>query len=383
MKKIIVLGASGSIGTQTLDVIKSHQDKFELVGLSVGKNIDRLIEILKCFDVKNVCVQNKYDYEMLKKDYPLVNFYYGERGLIELVQVECDIVLNALVGLSGLKPTVAAIKLKRDIALANKETLVVAGELMKNLVKEYGVKLLPVDSEHSAIFQCLEGKSQSKIRRLILTASGGSFRDKTREELKYVTVKDALKHPNWSMGNKITIDSATMMNKGFEVIEAHYLFDVDYDDIEVVLHRQSVIHSMVEFEDYSILAQLGTPDMKLPIQYALNYPNRIKLYNSKPLDFSSGLDLNFQPMDFKRFVCLDLAYKVGRIKGSLPCVLNAANEVLVNAFLEGKCTFLDIERYLIKIVDEHQIVLNPSLDDLIEIDQKTRELTHNLLKGDN
>lgn len=290
---------------------------------------------------------------------------------------EVDIVLNAVVGFAGLAPTMKAIQARKDIALANKETLVVAGHLICPLAKEYGVSLLPVDSEHSAIFQSLNGERHDDVAKIILTASGGSFRDKSRDELKNVTVEQALKHPNWSMGAKITIDSATLFNKGLEVMEAKWLFDVDYDDIEVLIHPESIIHSMVEYQDGAVIAQLGTPDMRLPIQYALTYPRRISVFGSKRLSLSDIGSLHFYKPDFKRFHALDLAYQAGRKGGSMPCVLNGANEQANALFLSGKIKFLDIESLVEKAMVAHQWVDHPSLEQLIEIDAWAREYVLN------
>ena len=373
MKRITVLGVTGSIGTQTVDVVKNHSDEFEIVAMSAGRNISLLEEIMQSIKCNHICVSNERDMLYLKNKYPHINFYYGTEGLIHIATLpECEIVLNAIVGFAGLLPTMEAIKAKKDIALANKETLVVAGHLIMPLVKEYGVHLLPVDSEHSAIFQSMNGEHKSDISKIILTASGGSFRDKTKEELKDVTVEQALKHPNWSMGAKITIDSATLFNKGLEVMEAKWLFDVDYDDIEVLIHPESIIHSMVEYVDTSVIAQLGTPDMRLPIQYALTYPRRNFLYEGKRLSLSDVCTLNFRKPDLERFRALALAYEAGRTGGSMPCVLNGANEEANSLFLQNKIKFLDIEKYVEEAMRAHVLVQNPSLDELIEIDQWAR-----------
>ncbi len=278
MKEIILLGATGSIGTQSVDVVMHHQDEFHIKALSCGKNISKLKELLCVLDVKHVCVMDEENAKVLSQEYPEITFYYGEEGLLKLVKLEADIVINALVGFVGLAPSLACIESHKILALANKESLVVGGMLVKDYLKRYDGVMYPIDSEHSAIFQCLQGNKHSEIEKLVITASGGSFRDKTREELKDVTKEQALSHPNWSMGARITIDSATMMNKGFEVIEAHFLFDVDFEDIEVIMNKESIIHSMVHYVDHSFMAQLGTADMRLPIQYALTYPRRIKLY---------------------------------------------------------------------------------------------------------
>ncbi len=374
MKKITVLGVTGSIGTQTVDVVKHHKNDFEIVAMSAGHNIDLLEQIMCDIMPKYICVQEKKDQEYLQRKYPHCQVFYGQEGLVKIATLnEVDVVLNAIVGFAGLVPTMEAIKSKKDIALANKETLVVAGHLIMPLVKEYGVALLPVDSEHSAIFQSMNGENHGDISKIILTASGGSFRDKSREELEHVSVKEALCHPNWSMGAKITIDSATLFNKGLEVMEARWLFDVGYDDIEVLIHPESIIHSMVEYQDSSVIAQLGTPDMRLPIQYALTYPRRFPLIGGKRLSLADIGSLHFIKPDFKRFHALELAYEAGRKGGSMPCVLNGANEQANALFLEGKIKFLDIERLVEEAMRAHCLINNPSLDQLLEIDQWARE----------
>ena len=286
-KRISLLGATGSIGIQTLDIMREHPEQFQLVAFSVGKNIEKTRKILHEFPVQLVSVLYEEDALQLQSEFPHVEFVYGDAGLVQVAaHTNADVLVNAVLGSVGLNPTLEAIKKGITIAIANKETLVTAGHLVMQAAKEYNVPILPVDSEHSALFQAMNGEKRSEIAKLIITASGGSFRDRTREELKHVTVKDALNHPNWSMGSKITIDSATMMNKGLEVIEAHVLFDISYDDIEVLLHRESIIHSMVEFEDTSVIAQLGTPDMRVPIQYALSYPDRLSRPNAKRLNLA-------------------------------------------------------------------------------------------------
>lgn len=374
MKKICVLGVTGSIGTQTVDVVKNHSDEFQIVAMSAGCNIQLLEEIMSEIHVEHICVQSSDDMEYLKKKYPHQHFHNGTDGLITIATLDnVDIVLNAIVGFAGLLPTMKAIEAHKDIALANKETLVVAGHLIIPLVKEYQVALLPVDSEHSAIFQSMNGENHGDISKIILTASGGSFRDKTREELENVTVEQALKHPNWSMGAKITIDSATLFNKGLEVMEAKWLFDVDYDDIEVLIHPESIIHSMVEYQDTSVIAQLGTPDMRLPIQYALTYPRRQPLIGGKKLSLSDIGALHFYKPDLKRFHALALAYKAGRMGGSMPCVLNGANEQANSLFLNNKIRFLDIERLVEEAMNAHEWIDHPSLDQLLKIDQWARK----------
>ena len=374
MKKITVLGVTGSIGQQTVDVVVNHRDEFEIVAMSAGRNIVALEEIMKQLNVSHICVQNKEDKEYLENKYKDCHFYYVQDGLMTIATLpEVEIVLNAIVGFAGLLPTMEAIKAHKDIALANKETLVVAGHLICPLVKEYQVALLPVDSEHSAIFQSMNGENHQDISKIILTASGGSFRDKTRDELVDVTVEQALKHPNWAMGAKITIDSATLFNKGLEVMEARWLFDIDYDDIEVLIHPESIVHSMVEYQDTSVIAQLGTPDMRLPIQYALTYPRRQPLINGQRLSLSDVGSLHFYKPDLKRFHALALAYEAGRQGGSMPCVLNGANEQANSLFLNGRIRFLDIERLVEDAMRAHEWVDHPTLEQLLEIDQWARD----------
>ncbi len=373
MKKISVLGVTGSIGQQTVDVICHHRDEFELVAMSAGKNIELLEKTLTAVDTKIVCVIEKEDALYLQNKYPELTVVYGEEGLDYIATLpEVDVVLNAIVGFAGLLPTIHAIEHKKDIALANKETLVVAGHIITKLIKQYQVSLLPVDSEHSAIFQSLQGNKGNKIKRILLTASGGSFRDRTREELVGVSVKEALNHPNWSMGAKITIDSATMFNKGLEVIEAKWLFDVDYDQIQVIIHPESIVHSAVEYEDTSVMAQMGTPDMRLPIQYALTYPKREVLVNGESLDLISLGSLTFKKADFTRYKALQLAYHAGKIGGSLPCVLNGANEMANALFRDGKIEFLQIEDLVEKAMENHDVIADPTIEQLFEVDRWAR-----------
>jgi 1-deoxy-D-xylulose-5-phosphate reductoisomerase len=364
MKKITILGVTGSIGVQAIDVVISHPEEFSVVAISAGYNIKKLEEILSKVSVSYVCVITKEDSIYIKNTYPHIQVVYGEDGLQTIVTLkEVDMVLNAIVGFAGLLPTIKAIEAKKDIAIANKETLVVAGCIIMDLVKKHDVMLLPVDSEHSAIFQSLQGEERKTIKKILLTASGGSFRDKTREDLVGVSVEDALQHPNWSMGAKITIDSATMFNKGLEVLEAKWLFDVDYDQIEVIIHPESIIHSMVEFDDTAIIGQLGNPDMRLPIQYAFTYPHRMTL-NTTSLDLTKIGTLHFEKPDFTRFKALALAYQAGRTGGSMPCVLNGANECANRLFLDGKIEFLKIEELVETAMQEHQVIDNPTLEEL-------------------
>ncbi|WP_078413222.1 1-deoxy-D-xylulose-5-phosphate reductoisomerase [Priestia abyssalis] len=380
MKHIALLGATGSIGQQTLDVIRLHPERFRLVSMSVGRNIEEAKKIIREFSPKMVSVLKKEDRDALKLEFGHISFVYGEEGLIETaVHPDAEVVVTAVVGSVGLIPTLEAIRLGKTIALANKETLVTAGHIVMEEAAKYGVSILPVDSEHSAIYQCLQGEKEQTIERLILTASGGSFRDKRREELEGVTVSQALNHPNWSMGAKITIDSATMMNKGLEVIEAHWLFDMPYEKIEVVLHKESIIHSMVEFQDTSVIAQLGTPDMRVPIQYALTYPDRIMLPHTKRLNLWEIGTLHFTKMDFTRFRCLAFAFEAGKQGGTMPTVLNAANEEAVAAFLDGKLTFLQIEDVLQQAMETHTTIQNPCLDTIKEVDSKTRDFVKSLI----
>lgn len=383
MKKIVLLGATGSIGTQTIDVVNHHRNEFSIIGLSAGHNMKKLSELLDvCPDVKYVCVARKADMEEMQKMYPSLTFFCEDKGLEELASLsDYDIFVNAIVGFRGLLPTLSAIKNQKVIALANKESLVAGGPLVKAALKKYNVPLYPIDSEHSAIFQCLQGSHADEVDKLIITASGGSFRDKTREELKDVTVAQALKHPNWNMGGRITIDSATMMNKGFEVIEAHYLFDIPYEKIDVLIHRESAIHSMVQFQDHAIIAQIGTADMRLPIQYALSYPQRLKMYNDEPFDFGKFATLHFEPASMERYPLLKLAFEVGKKGGNLGAIMNAADEEAVRLFLNKKIAFLDIETSVIKAVEGVRFIAEPTLQDIIESDAAARRFVKDMWKG--
>lgn len=380
MKKIILLGATGSIGVQTADIIREHPEQFSLIGFSSGKNMEITRKFILEFHPEIVCVQLADDAEQLQKEFPKTQFTHGHQGLIEAATYNADVLVNAVIGSVGLEPTLEAIKLGRTIAIANKETLVTAGHLVMQSAKQYGADILPVDSEHSALFQALNGEKLEQASRLILTASGGSFRDKTRGELKNVTVEDALNHPNWSMGSKITIDSATMLNKGLEVIEAHVLFDFAYDDINVLLHRESIIHSMVEFQDTSVMAQLGTPDMRVPIQYALSYPDRLPRANAKRLDLAEIAQLNFREMDYDRFRALKLAFDAGREGGTMTTVLNAANEQAVAMFLNRQIGFLQIEEFIERAMEAHTSIAAPDLGTILEVDSQTRKTVENMLK---
>jgi len=381
LKKISLLGATGSIGRQTMEIVRENRELFEVVAFSAGTNIELTKEYIREFTPSLVSVKEKKDYESLKAEFPKTKFSYGDDGLVEVaVYPESNILVNAVIGSVGLYPTLKAIETKKDIALANKETLVTAGHLVMQAANEHGVKLLPVDSEHSAIFQALQGEDKKNIERLIITASGGSFRDYTREQLKEVTVAQALNHPNWSMGAKITIDSASMMNKGLEVIEAHWLFNIPYEQISVLMHKESIIHSMIEFHDGSVMAQLGTPDMRVPISYALEYPNRLKNASKERLDLAKIATLHFQEMSFERFPCLKYAYDAGKAGGTMPTVLNAANEVAVDYFLKEKITFLEIESLIYAAMEQHNIIKHPNLDEIQQTDFETRSLIHSFVK---
>ncbi|MGU3469596.1 1-deoxy-D-xylulose-5-phosphate reductoisomerase [Paenibacillus sp. D51F] len=373
MKKVTLLGSTGSIGTQTLDVMAAHPDEYELEGLAAGSNARLLVQQALKFKPKRVCLATeegaRYAREALP---PSVEVLHGEEGLVEMAGGgSSDVVVTAIMGSRGLPATLAAIEAGRTIALANKETLVTAGHLVMDAAKRRGVSILPVDSEHSALFQCLNGERREDVLGITLTASGGSFRDRTRQQLGGVTVAEALNHPNWSMGAKITIDSATMVNKGFEVIEARWLFDLSYDDISVVIHPESIIHSYVEFKDHSIIAQLGMPDMRVPIQYALSYPARLSS-PSKRLDLVQAGSLTFREMDYDRFRCLRMAFQCGRAGGTATTVFNAANEVAVDRFLKGEIEFLHIESILESVLERHDVIAVPGLEEIAEADAWAR-----------
>lgn len=378
MKNITILGSTGSIGTQTLDIVRANDDLC-VVAIAAGSNIQKLEEQIREFHPEIVCVYNEEAAANLKIAVAdtSVKVVAGMDGLIETaVYKGADIVVTAFVGMIGIRPTLEAIKAGKDIALANKETLVTAGHLVIQAAKDYGVKILPVDSEHSAIFQSLNGENRKEIDKILLTASGGPFRGRTGEQMKDVKVEDALKHPNWTMGRKITIDSATMVNKGLEVIEAKWLFDVDFDDIQVVVQPQSLIHSMVQFKDGAIIAQLGTPDMRLPIQYALYYPERRFLAGDR-VDFGKIARITFENPDTDNFIGLKLAYEAGRIGGSMPTVFNAANEKAVAKFLDRKIGFLEITDIIQYCMENHKVKENPSVSEILEIEQWAYELIEN------
>lgn len=381
MRNISILGVTGSIGTQTLAVLRFHKGEFLLKAISAHKNIDLAIEVVKEFNVELVCITDKDSFNkmssIIKKENINTKIVYGMDGLIEVATYnDVDIVVTSVVGMIGLVPTAQAIKAGKDIALANKETLVVAGEIIMSLAKEYGVKILPVDSEHSAIFQSLQGNSHNKIDKILLTASGGPFRGYTKEMLEKVTVEKALKHPKWNMGQKISIDSSTLMNKGLEVIEAHFLFNCPYEDIEVVVHPESIIHSMVEYDDGAIIAQLGIPDMKLPIQYALNYPRREGNIGGR-LDFKTISSLNFEVPNTQVFSCLKFAFDAGIKGGLMPAILNGANEAAVDLFLRRKINYLDIERIIKECMEKFNYKEEMTLLSVVNKDKEVREYIYN------
>jgi len=374
LKNISILGSTGSIGTQTLDVIAGAPEQYRVMGLAAGTNVELLVRQVEQFRPAKVSLATKEAADRAAAVLPPgIGIYYGEEGLIEIAAgTDADCVVTAIVGSQGVRSTLAAIESGAAIGLANKETLVTAGAIVMDAAARRGVPILPVDSEHSAVFQCLSGERMERVKRIVLTASGGSFRDRSRAELEGVTVEQALSHPNWSMGAKITIDSATMVNKGLEVIEAHWLFGASYDQIDVLLHPESIIHSYVEYVDHSIIAQLGMPDMRVPIQYALTYPDRMPS-PAEPLDLAKLGALHFRAMDFERYPCLRMAYEAGRAGGSAPVVFNAANEVAVARFLRGEIRFLDIERHIEALLECHDVQPIPDVEAIIDIDTLTRQ----------
>lgn len=383
MKKISILGSTGSIGTQALDVIAHNQDKFKVTALSCAKSLPLLCRQIEEFSPEAVAVRDEADAKELADKYKKLEIFWGAEGLKTIASMEsCDMVLNSLMGMKGLEPTMAAIESGKDIAFANKETLVAGGQLVMDAVKKHGVAMLPVDSEHSAIFQSLQGNQDNEIRRILLTASGGPFRGYSLEQLEQVSLEQALNHPNWSMGSKITIDSATMMNKGLEVIEARWLFDVPLEKIQVVVHPQSILHSAVEYMDSSVIGQMGNPDMRIPIAYAFSYPERMDLSDvTQPLDlFSLKEGMSFYPADRSVFKTIDLAYEACREGGSCPVVLNGANEVLVDLFLHGKIRFIDIQNFLIQMMEAHQTKRNLDLETILEEDMRGREDVRKLVE---
>jgi 1-deoxy-D-xylulose-5-phosphate reductoisomerase len=381
MKNIYLLGATGSIGQQTLDIIRDNPKLFKLKAVTAYSQFDKIIDIIEEFSPEIVCVKDLTDALKLRNKFSDLLITHGRDGLKEVAIHNKDdenaYLLNALVGMVGLEPTIEAIKINRHILLANKETLVVGGHLIRDLRKDHEINLYPIDSEHNALWQLLNHENIKDVKRLIITASGGSFRDLSRDQLKDVSVDDALKHPNWSMGAKITIDSATMMNKGFEVIEACYLFDLDIEQVQTIIHKESLVHSMVEYVDGSILAHFSEPDMHLPIAYALFYPDR-KTNTVKALDLMKLNHLSFQPMDLKRYPCFELAIKAYQIGGSMRTVLNAANEAAVDLFLKGKISFIDIETIIKNMMDKHDLLNHPSLEEIYEIDGQVKEAVYRL-----
>ncbi len=380
-RNIAILGSTGSIGTQALDVVRNNPDRFEIYALTANHQVDLLIEQAREFQPEVVVIANENYYKKLQDalaDLP-IKVWAGENAIAQVVESEpIDMVLTALVGYSGLKPTIHAIKAGKAIALANKETLVVAGELITSLALQHKVPILPVDSEHSAIFQCLNGE-HGQIEKILLTASGGPFRQKSIDELRYVTKNDALKHPNWSMGAKVTIDSASMMNKGFEMMEAKWLFGVSPQQIQVLVHPQSIVHSMVQFEDSSIIAQLGMPDMRLPIQYALTYPERVKT-DFERVDFFKLQTLTFEEPDTERFRNLAFAYEAVEKEGNMPCILNAANEIAVAHFLQDKVGFLEMSDILEKTMQKVSFVAKPTYQDYVETDAESRRIAQEFIR---
>ena len=373
-KKISILGSTGSIGTQALEVIEKIQDKFEIIALSGGDNIGLLTQQIQKFKPKFVCVKSEMSKNELKANFPDVKILFGDEGLQEICNnTDNDLIVVAVSGKIGLKPTLAAIKNKINIALANKETLVMAGDIVMNSAKENGVSIIPIDSEHCAIHQCI--KNLEDVSKLIITASGGPFLNKSLDDIKNATVEQTLAHPKWNMGRKITVDSATLMNKGLEVIEAHHLFNMTYENIEVVVHPQSVIHSAVEYVDGSVIAQIGLPSMHIPIQYAITYPERIEGIKSKSFSFVDAQRFDFLAPDLEKFPCLKMAYEAGKIGGSAPGCMNAANEEAVFAFLKGEIKLFKISEIVEEMMSKHSVIQNPSIDDILAIDDEIRAKT--------
>lgn len=378
MKKITLLGSTGSIGTQCLDIVRENREEYTVETLTCGSNAELLAQQIREFQPKAAVTAKEEDALRLQKEFKGVEFFWGREGLIEAAKSDCDMVVNGLMGMRGLEPTYHAVMKGTDIALANKETLVAGGEVVMAAVKEKGVKMLPVDSEHSAIFQSLEGNKGRKINKILLTASGGPFRGYNLQQLENVTLEQALKHPNWSMGQKITIDSASMMNKGLEVIEAKWLFDVDVRKIEILVHPQSILHSAVEFEDKSVIGQMGVPDMRIPIAFAMSYPNRLPNPREGVDFFGKAANLTFQKPDPEVFKCIKIAYESSEAGGTYPVVMNAANEVLVDMFLKRQIRFIDIQNNLQRILDAHKPSYNLDLDGILEADKQARIDTYNL-----
>lgn len=376
--KISILGSTGSIGTQAVEVIQKMPEMFEVVSICGGNNVDLIRKQITLLNPKNICVKSEENARVLQKEFPKINVLHGTQGLIDIASDKTnDRILVSVSGKTGLKPTLAAIENGIDVALANKETLVMAGDIVMKRAKEKGVKILPVDSEHGAIHQCLSNRNE--VENLIITASGGPFREKTIDDIKNATVEQTLKHPKWNMGKKITIDSATLMNKGLEVIEAHHLFDMPYEKIKVVVHPQSIVHSAVEYVDGSVIAQLGFPSMHIPIQYTLTYPQRFEGIESRSFDFVKAGRLDFLEPDLEKFPCLKLAFEAGKAGGTLPVVMNAANEEAVFAFLAKKISLWQIYEITQKMMSEHKNIQNPSLEDIFEADELTRNSVKKLL----
>ncbi|GLI56456.1 1-deoxy-D-xylulose 5-phosphate reductoisomerase [Propionigenium maris DSM 9537] len=374
MKKITILGSTGSIGTSAIDVIRAHRDEFQIVAMSAHGNHKLLMEQIEEFNPIYVSIGTEEGRRAIEERYPELTVYMGEEGLKKLGALdEADIVLTAVSGNVGIEATVEAVKKGKRIALANKETLVCAGELINKMVEEYGAEIIPVDSEHSALFQSLESGRREEVSKLIITASGGPFRGRTTKDLEKVKLEDALKHPNWAMGRKITIDSSTLVNKGLEVIEAHYLFGIDYEDIEVVVHPQSIVHSLVEFRDRSVIAQLGITDMKVPIQYAFTYPERGENNLTERLDLVKLSRLDFEAPDMEVFKGLKFAFEAGKIGMSMPLIYNTANEVAVDLFLQGKIQYLDIYRIIEEAMGKHTPVELKNIEQIKEIDRSLRD----------
>ncbi|MDH2882111.1 1-deoxy-D-xylulose-5-phosphate reductoisomerase [Bacillus cytotoxicus] len=381
VKYISILGSTGSIGTSALDVIANHPEHFQIIGLTANHNIELLEKQIEAFHPRIVCVGTKELATTLRQRISgNIKITYGPDGLIEVAtHPDTNLVLTSVVGISGLLPTIEALKEKKDIAIANKETLVAAGHIVTDLANQNNCRLIPVDSEHSAIFQCLNGENSQEIEKLIITASGGAFREKTREEMAMLKVQDALKHPNWLMGAKLTIDSATLMNKGFEVMEARWLFNIPYEKMDVLIHPESIIHSLVEFVDGSVMAQLGAPDMRIPIQYAFHYPTRLQS-NYKKLNLLEVGNLHFEKPDSKKFPCLYYAYEAGKLGGTAPTVLNAANEIANARYLQNDISFFDIEKTIYSTLEAHDTIINPSLEAVLAADNWAREYAQQCIK---
>ncbi|GAB6183390.1 1-deoxy-D-xylulose-5-phosphate reductoisomerase [Thermodesulfovibrio hydrogeniphilus] len=381
MKNVVILGSTGSIGKSALEVIKMFPEKFKVLGLGAKSSIEILEEQIREFKPKYVAVHEKKACEALKKRIKNIEILQGQEGISEIAKLkEADIVISAIVGAAGLVPTFEAVKAGKTIGLANKESLVMAGEIIKREAKKSGAKIIPVDSEHSAVFQCINGCNRSYIKKIWLTASGGPFRGKKKEEIENVTPKEALNHPKWKMGKRITIDSATLMNKGFEVIEAHHLFDIPVENIGVLIHPQSIIHSLVEFVDGTYLAQMSNPDMKAPIALALSFPDRLHDI-IKPIDWAATSHLSFELPDTEVFPCLKLAYEAVKIGGTMPTVLNAADEIAVEAFLSGRLKFSNIYKVIKKVMNSHSVKAVESIDDVIEADKWAREKAWSVISG--